>query len=278
MLRTSIALAVQPNMPATYASHILVTLLVALFPLALYCLVLAAINRRSVPLVVRGVWDFVGVLFAASGMLLWAGPAMLVTLYERSVTEAPRSFDAIWREWWLIWAGYYGLLLAGATLLLWGRRHATAIYHVNTEAVPQVFALALQRLGYDFAQNLHHQFLIAPAKSLAPSAAETGVTALPAFAEKAAPALEAEGLLPVYSAAVEIDAFPAMCHATLHWYEADPHVRREIEAELRKSLVAARPGENPATTWQLGVSVLLFGAMFLGVLFYVLLAVFPRRW
>jgi hypothetical protein len=263
-------------MPANQATQSLVTLLVALFPLALYCLVLAAINRRRVPLMVGGAWDFVGVLFAASRMLLWAGPAMLITLYERSVTDAPRSFDAIWREWWLIWAGYYGLVLVGATLLLWLRRNTTAIYHVNTETLPQVFALTLQRLGFDFAQNLQRQFLIAPARSLAPS--ETAVTALPAFADKGSPELDAEAALPVYSAAVEIDTFPAMCHATLHWFEAAPRVRREIEDELRKSLVAARPADNPATTWQLGVSVLLFGAMFLGVLFYVLLAVLPRRW
>ena len=260
-------------MPANQA---LVTLLISLFPLAIYGLILAALNRRAVPLMVRGVWDFVGVLFAGSGMLLWAGPTMLVTLYERSITETPRSFEAIWREWWLIWAGYYGLLLAGAGLLLWTRRHTTVIYNVNVDVLAQVFGMALQRLGFDFAQNPQRQFLIAPAKSLSPGDAETGITTQPGSPTHGV-AAEPGTSLPVYSAAVEIDTFAAMCHATLHWFETAPRVRREIEDELRKNLAAARPLDNPASIWQLGVSLLLFGAMFLGVLFCIL-TLLPRRW
>jgi hypothetical protein len=265
-------------MPANQASHILVTLLVSLLPMAVYCLMLAAVNRRAVPLMVRGLWDFVGVLFAASGMLLWAGPAMMVTLYERSVTGTPRSFDAIWREWWLIWAGYYGLVFVGAGLLLWQRRHTTAIYNVNADVLLQVFGVTLQRLGFDFARNTQRQFLIAPAKSLAPSGAETAITAMPGLPAQTLPPAEAETALPVYRAAVEIDTFASLCHATLHWYETSPPVRREIEDELRKNLAAARPFDNPASTWQLAVSILLFGAMLLSVLFFILMAVLPRRW
>src|SRR5438128_1626230 len=121
-------------MSANPALSILITLLVSLFPIALYCLVLASINRGAVPLVVQGGWDFLGVLFAASGILLWAVPAMLGTLYQRSIAvDSEQTFESIWQLWWLIWAAYYGLVLAGAVFLVWLRRHSTSIYNVQTD-------------------------------------------------------------------------------------------------------------------------------------------------
>ena len=155
----------ESDMPAQQAFAILVSLLLALFPLAVYCLLLSSINRRAEPLLVRGVWDFGGVLFAGSGFALWAVPMMLTSLYERSLAGGGPSFDEIWWQWWLIWSGYYGLMLAGGVFLLWLRRHTTAIYNVAVDAVPTVVAAALQRLGLDFAQNVAQQFLIAPSKS-----------------------------------------------------------------------------------------------------------------
>jgi hypothetical protein len=42
-------------------------------PLAVYLLVLAWINRGRRALMVSGPWDFAGILFAASGFLLFGG-------------------------------------------------------------------------------------------------------------------------------------------------------------------------------------------------------------
>ena len=49
-------------------------ILLAFVILAIYLLILGAINRRQHPLMVYGPWDFAGVLFAASGFLLFGGP------------------------------------------------------------------------------------------------------------------------------------------------------------------------------------------------------------
>lgn len=259
-------------MPANPVLPVLFTLLVALFPLALYCLMLASINRRSKPLLVRGVWDFTGVMFAASGMVLWTCPAMMATLYERSIAgESARTFEELLRQWWLLWLAYYGLMTFGAVLLLWLRRPTTAIYNVQSDLVPGVVAMTLQRLGYDFAQNAHHQFLIAPAKSLTPAATDGREFAgtMTAGTVEAAPR--------PYSSAVEIDQFSSLCHATLHWYETDARMRHEIEEELQRNLGSAAAVDNPASVWQFGVGVLLFGAIFISLLFLVAVSFWPRR-
>ena len=260
-------------MPANPAFSVLVTLLVSLVPIAIYCLILASINRRSAPVLVSGVLDFAGVLFAASGMVLWAGPAMLATLHERSIAgESTRAFEELLIQWWALWAGYYGMVVTGGIFFLWLRRPTTSIYNVQTDLVPGLVATTLQRLGFDFAQNAKGQFLIAPAKSLAPSMADV------AHAAQSAAASGVELAPPPYSAALEIDQFSSLCHATLHWYETEPAVRREIEEELRKQLTGACALDNPAGLWQLGVGILLFGAIFLSTLFFILAILFPRSW
>src|ERR1051325_5142693 len=48
-------------------------LIAFLFPLSTYLLILGLVNRRRSPLMVPGTWDFVGVLFGASGFILAGG-------------------------------------------------------------------------------------------------------------------------------------------------------------------------------------------------------------
>ena len=266
-------------MPANPALPIRFTLLISLFPLAMYCLMLSSINRRSEPLLVRGVWDFTGLLFAVSGMLLWAGPAMMATIFERSIFGgSSKPFEELVKQWWLLWVSYYGVVLSGSILLLWLRRPTTAIYNVQPDLVPTLVAAALHRLGLDFAQNAHDQFLIAPTKR--PALRPTGSDG--EFAEAIAPGTvetlprAVEAAPRPYSSAVEIDQSPSLCHATLHWYETDARLRIEIEGELQKNLTNARPADNPAGVWQFGVGVLLFGAIFMSLIFFVLSALWPR--
>jgi hypothetical protein len=260
-------------MAANPALSVLITLLVSLFPIAVYCLTLSSINRRAEPLLVRGVTDFAGVLFAASGMVLWTVPAMLVAWHERSfAAESTRSFEQLLNQWWAIWAGYFALVVGGSVFLLWLRTPTSAIYNVQSDLVPHLLAATLQRLGYDFAQNAQHQFLIAPAKTLTSTAITT-----PDVASTSGQFASTPDAAAPYSAAIEIQPLASMCHATLHWYDTEPAVRLEIEEELRKQLAGARPVENSAAIWQLSVGILLFGAIFLSVLFFILAAFYPRH-
>src|SRR5258708_13595199 len=57
--------------------------LLCLIPVTLYCLFFAWINSRERSLLVNGSWDFVGILFAASGFLILGGPAILEGVFDR---------------------------------------------------------------------------------------------------------------------------------------------------------------------------------------------------
>ena len=66
---------------------------VFLVPLGLYLLLLGHFNRQGRPVFVSGPLDFVGILFAASGFLMFGGPAILTSLNES------------WRSFWLLGDG-----------------------------------------------------------------------------------------------------------------------------------------------------------------------------
>src|SRR5436305_2403505 len=111
-----------------------------LFPVALYFLVLAMINRSPGPVVVSGVWDFVGVLAASSGFLLLGGPAVLTGFNENwrplflladldALKELGREPVAIGL---FLSLGYLLLVIAGSAFVLWTRRGTTVVYNVET--------------------------------------------------------------------------------------------------------------------------------------------------
>src|SRR4051794_26698381 len=100
------------------SSLLLLLVLAFLFPLAVYCLILAMLNRRLQPALVSGSWDLVGLLFAASGFLLIDGPALLAVFYHRNLNEipgqgggpvVPATFGELWAFWWSVWLVYFAV-------------------------------------------------------------------------------------------------------------------------------------------------------------------------
>jgi len=138
-------------------------LLAFLLPIAIYLVLLAHINRRPRALMVSGPWDFAGLLFAASGFLLFGGPALLSSL----------SFNETWRRFWLLgkdtpgitqedrllvvrlalFVLYFLVVVGGAAFLLWRRRRMTAIYNVDPVVVETVLGQILERWQLPFVQT-----------------------------------------------------------------------------------------------------------------------------
>ena len=71
--------------------------------------------------------------------------------------------------------------------------------------------------------------------------------------------------------AVEIDRFDPLRHVTLQWFVDDRAVRNQVETDLQARLDEATTPENPAATWFMGLSGMLFGLVILGALFSILL-------
>jgi hypothetical protein len=245
-------------------------MLAFLVPIGSYCFYLAAINRRSQPLLVRGSWDTVGLLFAASGFLLFTGPLFLAELYSRLLGgfgSWRELLDASFEQWVMLLI-YLLFLISGGVWMVLHRAHKTVIYNVSTDQFDDHFRKALAASGVGVAQESRGWMTLAPTQETARD--ETGFTEQPV--RVAAPVIVGPA-----SATVRTELFPAMCNVTLHWDAYSPEVRQRVEAALARSLDSAAPEENPAAGWFLSISGLIFGALFMTVLLVLFVVFFPRQ-
>jgi hypothetical protein len=218
-----------------------------LFPIATYCLFLAVVNAREHPTMISGPWDFLGVLFATSGFLLAGGP-LLISLVQTSWRQALAlgQVGGSAQSWWLLgvllWLGYFAALIGGALWLLRRRRAFTVIYNID----PALFDEALRQV----LDHLHLQ-----------SARAGNRLTIRTLGH---PTMETE---------LEIDPFPSLHNVTLHWRVADGRLRQEIEAELGRLFRGVSGSDNPSAGWFLTIATCLFGAVFLGLLAFIMLQV-----
>ncbi|HJT75629.1 MAG TPA: hypothetical protein VJ739_00350, partial [Gemmataceae bacterium] len=223
----------------------LAVVLALLFPPAVYCLVLAFLNRRARPVVVSGPLDFLGVLLALSGFLVVGGPAVL-----SNVATTWHGLDGLMPAWLGKPAGgwgaallgallvvYVAVVLGGAAVLLGRRRRLTAVYNVDPEVFDELLGQALDGLGYSWTRSGNRCYL------------------------RAGGAAPAEGK-PAPNTVLEVEPSPGLLHVTLVWDETDPAVRREVEGELVRGLGQVRTGYNPAAGWFLSAASMLFLLLF----------------
>jgi hypothetical protein len=253
----------------------LLLLVFLLPPLAFYLLVLGWINRRPRPVMMGGAWEFAGVLFALSGVLLIGGPAFLASVDEKSrwfwllgeteparassagsetqlgrptpaelgATEPARGWsDAGWTTnlWTIVRLLYLVVVAVGAGFILWGSRRLTSIYNVHAAALFTALELAFQRLGLA-TDRTGDSFLIrgrlpeAPQAESKSDAVQAGPP--PAKASAAAPTLATADANTV----LHVNVFSAMRHVTLRWNPSDSPVRRPVEQELKQVLAEIAP-------------------------------------
>lgn len=249
------------------------------FPVAVYCLILASLNRRPHPVMVSGPWDFAEVLLACSGFLLFGGPAILTGFHQRwrdywlyGNKRVLRGLSGDWSFWLALWAAYFLVVLAGAAFLLWRRRLATAIYNVDPPVFRDRLARVLDHLQLDWAWGEQRVFIGAPRSGKAAAALPENI---PGLADEPPPR-HAVATLSHRRLVLDIDAFPAMRHVTLSWPADAGPLREEIEAELSRALADVHTAHNPVGAWMLSLATCLFVAMFFTLLFVLL--VIARRY
>ncbi len=241
------------------------SLLVFLFPLALYCLALAYINRSRRPVLVSGLWDCIALVFGLSGFLLWTVPGLIGTLTGHVIDLLPGGdLAATWN--WGIRIGYSTLLALVITLMLVVRRHKTAVYNVDTDRFGERLTIALANLGLD-SINRSGRLIIAPAEAFSTVAAEA-ITADPARVASTK-TLRAAGRPALRRTDRGRVSHLLPCHAALGKLRAP--LRREIERELPRTLADAVAVDNPAAGWFLGFSGLIFGTV---IMFALLVTAF----
>lgn len=239
------------------AALIALFFLIFLFPLGVYLLALATINRRERPVLISGTWDAIMLSAGLAGVLLGMGPALLGTFHERGLLpgggdQADRHFEQIWEMYPWVWIAYYVLVVAGQLLMIVSRRDKTVVYNVDADALRDLIVRTFEDKG--FRTSLSDELILFERISSGDggqvSAADRG--------------------------AVDLESFPGFRHATLHWHTANNRLRRTIENEVNSRLLEALTDRNPAATWLLGVSGLIFGFVFLGAVYIILLGMRGR--
>jgi hypothetical protein len=267
---------------------VLICIVVSLLPLALYLFWLAGLNRRDRPVMIDGVWEAIALLFALSGFLLYAGPRLLEVLYECEVSsisleeESQGPFEDAYFRWSVIWVVYHVAVVALGFLLVLSRRGRRGIYNVDLEQFRHALSHTLEELGLAMRHQGNTVYLLdgraaqadGPQPAIAAAPASTAIQVEePRPLE--APRVEAASDLP--AGELRLEVFPALCHVTLHWRGGDRALQTGVEKALLKNLEYAVAMENPAAGWFLGISSLLFGALFMMAAMWIFTLVFPRR-
>jgi len=220
-----------------------------IIPLAIYFLILGAVNRRERPLMVSGPWDFAGVLFAASGFLLSVGPSALSALYERwrfdwllgqGASGDSSGGGATYYFWLGMWMLYYGIIVGGAAYILQRRKQLTAVYNVDLGILETILYRVFERLGISCTRNGNYFSLKSSRQNANP----------------ATPLLE-------------LESFPSLCHATLRWHTSEDLLRQSIEMQVSKELSEVVTPYNPAAGWFLTLATVLLFAALLGFVFLI---------
>src|SRR5580765_3403636 len=196
-------------------------LLIFMLPVGFYCLILAGINRRGKPLLVSGVWDSIGLLFAVSGFFLATLPMLISEFWARAYAgDDGDGFFGIWISQWAMYLAYLFFVLSGGAVMILWRTHKTMIYNVDPELFPKALELTIANVGLSM-QNQNGRLVLVP-NELPPD--PTAIAQAPMMPQDRR------------HAELEIDSFPSMCHVTLHWDACTPDVRRQIETELDRNL------------------------------------------
>ncbi|MFO0926062.1 MAG: hypothetical protein U0736_03360 [Gemmataceae bacterium] len=248
-------------------------------PLAVYLLVLGWVNRQPRPVVVSGVWDFVGLLFAASGFLLFGGPAVLSATHERwryfwlfgEGGRSALSLEPLRQAWVLFAALYFVLVVAGSAVVLARRRRVTCVYNADPETVERALAASCDRLGLTPVRsgNLFVFGLVLDVLDRKPAASHPGLQGPHAHQAKVLPEADppAGDELTGQQAILEVESFPATSHVSLWWEPADAPLRAAVEAELTDRLHRTSTPDHSTSAWlNLAASFLLLLSLVILVL------------
>jgi hypothetical protein len=250
---------------------------------------------------VSGPWDFAGVLFAASGILLLGGPAILSGLYEQwhiaRLLGQGRYLQGVGEHrifWISLWLLYFAVVAGGSALVMWRRRGLTSIYNIEPQVFTKVLTQVLDGLGVQFFRTGPRRFVVRfPTQketvaliSTGTSDHSSGESPVEGDNEFMSPVLEPAGTVPVIAkeappcadqiggttppaaslaypwAELDVDFFAAMRHVLVHWRGEGEQIRPEIEAGLAEALALVHTGRTPVAVWFLTLALAMFFSAF----------------
>jgi hypothetical protein len=271
-----------------------------LFPFAVYCLILSVLNRRRHPVLVPGTWDFIGVLFATSGVLLIGCPYALNSFFGEPWQVSwwypqHERLDRVGLDSessWVVLSLLYFLILLGAVAwVLWRRRSVTTVYNVAPEALEATLVQEIENLGLTWSRLGNRLYLRVPtgaAPGSLPARAlstpqTTHVTATGPSAPERELALSTTPLpladreATLRTGVLDVEPFLLMNTVALRWERVDAPVRQEIEGELAGALAQTPAPDSALGAWFIMLGACSFLLMFVVVGFLLVLAALGVR-
>ena len=289
---------------STAKGRALLLLVILLPPLALYLVILGWLNRRQRPVMMGGPWEFAGVLFALSGVLVVGGPALIASVDEQSrwfwllgetdqagpissgaeshlgrpssnelggADSSGGSSDLRWTTtlWTAVRLLYIVVVAAGAGLILWRSRRLTSICNVPAGLFFNALQRTFQRLGWSTVRTGDSFQITGRLPEGEAASKDDRIQVTPPPASVAAGS--------IVNTTLHVDIFAAMRHVTLRWDPSSSPMRREVENELKKTLgETALPDQEPIHGGCLSlVGVTLFALALVAGAFLILLRFYP---
>jgi hypothetical protein len=186
-----------------------------LSPLAVYLIWLTNVNKRKQPTVVSGTWDFVSLVAALSGFILFGCILFLTTAHSNFRYWTRGNFEQFREAWiqeksnWLLFVLIYCTVLL--LFIIWNLKRSSrslSVYAVDTESL-------LETVNQQVA--------------------------------KIAPQVKRQGL--TWPGMVEVKPFHGLAHCTIHMIDSNSNQRQELERSLRNSIPNTTPAETTPASW-----------------------------
>jgi hypothetical protein len=191
---------------------------VCLVPLAGYLLTLNVIVRRHHPTVVKGTWDFAGLLVGLSGFILFGGMVLLSLVQSNFRFWTRGNFEALraaWGQeqtsWGLVAVGYFVLVVGGCYLTLASRRRMLVVYNIDPDRFETALTESFEHLGRPIERRGHQWISGYPL--------------------------------------CELEPFPGGKTVTLRWLAQDHNLFVDVERHLRDAVRLMASRDNPAARW-----------------------------
>jgi len=265
--------------------------------------VLAFINNRRIPVLVRGNWDFAGILMGLAGFLLLSGPIILAAVDSAWHSAWTRGDMIAVRQWYLeqgnvraaFWGFYYVLLMSVIFGLVYRRRLVSIVYNIDLiewgTALSQATAFVGRTVvsrpdGFWISRNPSRanpaifdtasgndstEILPGGIAKFAPEGTEliqiepTGQVAIAASSTAPlTPLIDDSASRPFL---MQVEPFYAARNLTITWGDATPADRAMLERALDRTFESSYSDANPASSLMLTAASCLFFLSLFSVVF-----------
>ena len=244
--------------------------LACLFPVCIYCLFLAMLHQRRHPTLFSGAWDFVGVLLALSGFLIF-GTAVFLLSFQPAGRQfllhggSPSDLRRIGSQGSpfivSLWFLFYASLASSFAYMIWHRRAFSVLYNITPAEMEYVLQRVIES-SHMQSMRRGRRWYIGAEEDI-----ERKMAASNSFGQHSTTVQPQV----VPQAVLEVQGSPLMRTVSIFWRSYRNEARQELQAELERELDQFPSSSGSTAGWLITVASALFMAMILTVGTFLLL-------